>query len=119
MCVAAFKRLHRHILQVAEAAERLQWALKHAVWDQSAADEVKTKLAAEHLLHWLQQRYASCSWHGCVAAFFCRLQPRLTAAPACSSTQAAAEVCQGLYSPPDCRAHCFQSCLVGCSGLVL
>ena len=77
MCVAAFTRLRQHILQVAEAAERLQWALKHAVWDQSAADEVKTKLAAEHLLHWLQQRYASCSWHGSVAAFFCRLQPRL------------------------------------------
>ena len=54
---------------MAEAAERLLWALEYAVWDQSATDEARSRLAAEQLLCRLHQRYASCSWHKGVAAF--------------------------------------------------
>ena len=114
-CVLLHSNQHWHVLQVAKAAERLQWALKYAVWGQSAADKARTKLAAEHLLRQLQQRYASCSWHTGVAACTCRLQPRLTAGAACSSAQAAAEVCHVLYSTPEHLVCQLQQRCASCS----
>ena len=89
---------------MAEAAERLQWALEYAVWDQSATDEARTRPAAEHLLRRLQQRYAPCSWHVGVAAF---TLPLATMAYSSLCLQQRTSCSRGV--PGDVQHACLQS----------